>query len=358
MSALRDRVQRYGGAGDGGGRSRGILTGEGPRREDVDDQIIPVLLPIAQAPPEGAWVPMLGAFASGLVLWILGSKVLRPAFAILGGALGGFAGLVITPLTGLPAFDVGSVTVEPQVLGMLVGGLIGLLVSVALFKFIVTIGSSIVFAAAGVLAGLIYIGVAGASLEGANSEGSEVAALAADETRDAYEGVRETLRDISEDLATDAAVNAGGDQAAEFMDEDARAEAEERLRTAAESSKEFVNAVWESGKAEWDRRSPKERAIIFGGGAGGFLLGLLAGAVFTRRATAVITALAGSAIWLSAGVALLRGPVGMGTDWLPLKPNTWAVVWGGLAFIGLVIQLGVLNKNRESDRGGDDDDDD
>ena len=37
------------------------------------------------------------------------------AALILGGAMGGFAGLVITPLTGLPAFDVGSVTVQPQV---------------------------------------------------------------------------------------------------------------------------------------------------------------------------------------------------------------------------------------------------
>ncbi|MFG0305814.1 MAG: hypothetical protein ACF8Q5_06330 [Phycisphaerales bacterium JB040] len=323
----------------------------------MDDQLVPVLLPIAQSPPEGAWVPMLGAFAAGLVLWILGSKVLRPAFAILGGALGGFAGLVITPLTGLPAFDVGSLTVQPQVLGMLVGGLIGVLVAVALFKFIVTIGSSLVFAAAGVLAGLIYIGVAGAPAEGANSEGSEVAAVAADETRDAYEGVREELRRIGEGLATDGVVEAGGDQAAELGGEEARAEAEERLRDAAEASKEFVRAVWDSAKAEWERRTPKERAIIFGGGAGGFLLGLIAGALFTRRATAVITALAGSAIWLSSGVALLRGPVGMGADWLPLSPNTWAVVWGGLAFIGLVIQLGVVNKKRETARGGDDDDD-
>lgn len=313
---------------------------------------------LAQAAPEGTWVPMLGAFAGGLVLWIMGAKVLKPAFAIIGGALGGFAGIVVVPLTGLPAFEVAGVMVQPQVLGMVIGGLIGLAVAVALFKFIITLGSSLVFAAAGVLAGLIWLSVSGNSTVTNNTESGEVAALAAEETGGAYDAVRDELARIGEDLAIDQAANAAGDGAASLTGDEAAEAAKEQLRSAAEASREFIGAIRDSAMAEWERRSSKERAVIFGGGATGFVLGLLAGAIFTRRATAVITALAGSAVWLTAGVALLRGPVGMDPDKLVFSPNAWAVVWGGMSFIGLVLQLGVVNKKRSGNDNDDDDDDD
>ncbi|MFT5424017.1 MAG: hypothetical protein ACI89L_001809 [Phycisphaerales bacterium] len=316
------------------------------------------VLTLAQSAPEGAWVPMLGAFAGGLVLWIMGGKVLKPAFAIIGAALGGFAGIVVVPLTGLPAFEVAGVLLQPQVLGMVIGGLIGLAVAVALFKFIITLGASVVFAAAGVLTGLIWLSVSGQSTVTGNTEAGEVAALAAEETGGAYDAVRGELARIGEDLALDQATDAAGDGAASLTGDEAAEAAKEQLRSAAEASRAFIASIRDTAMAEWDRRSTKERAVIFGGGAAGFVVGLLAGAIFTRRATAIITALAGSAVWLTAGVALLRGPIGLDADKLAFSPNAWAVVWGGMSFIGLVLQLGVVNKKRSSKRDDDDDDDD
>jgi len=334
---------------------------------DGVDSILPILMTtdlahtplvtLAQSAPEGSWVPMLGAFAGGLVLWIMGVKVLKPAFAIIGGALGGFAGIVVVPLTGLPAFEIAGVLLQPQVVGMVIGGLIGLAVAVALFKFIITVGSSVVFAAAGVLAGLIWLSVSGSSTVTGNTEGGEVAALQAEEAGDAYSDVRDELKRIGADLALDQATDSAADGAASLTGDEAADAAKEQLRSAAEASRAFIASIRDAAMAEWDRRSTKERTVIFGGGATGFVIGLLAGAIFTRRATAVITALAGSAVWLTAGVALLRGPIGINPDTMTLAPTTWAVAWGGMSFIGLVLQLGVVNKKR-SDRDDKDDDDD
>ncbi len=300
--------------------------------------------------PEGAAVSLVAWFVAGIVLWLFGGRVLKPMFVLSGAAAGGFAGVVLVPLTGLPEITIAGVALGPGLLGLVVGAIVGALVAVGLFRVMITLSSGFVFAVAGTLIGLVYLQHAPADsgdvtvagiVEGAEEE-------TRDALRDSTDAARreagEAIRGLTESLAGDA-VEAGADEAASGLlsDEDTE-QIKEHVRNAAEQSKAFLGSVRDAASAEWDNRTPRERVIILGSSVAGLLVGLIGGVIFPRRATALITALLGGAIGLGAGVALLRSLAGLGPDALAFSPQTWAIVWIGTAVIGVSLQLGVIGR--------------
>ncbi len=315
--------------------------------------------------PEGGAVALVVWFVAGVVLWLLGGKVLKPAFLLIGAAAGGFTGLVLLPLTGLPEISVGGVELGPGFIGLVIGAIIGALVAVGMFRVIITLSAGLVFAVAGTMIGLVYLQHMPES-SGDVTVGEVVEGAAADsegQLRDSTNAMREeaagAIRELAEGLAGDAAESGADDATSGLLSEEDSEKIKEHVRNAAEQSRAFLAYVRDSARAEWDARTPRERVIILGSAMAGMLVGLIGGVVFPRRATALITALLGGAIGLGAGVALLRSLAGLGPDALAFSPQTWAIVWVGTAIIGVSLQLGVLERRGGvSSRDDDDDDDD
>jgi hypothetical protein len=314
---------------------------------------------IAQAVPSGAWVPLAVAVGAGVVLWVLGTKVLKPSFAVLGGALGGFAGLVLVPLSPIPTLNAAGVEIGPHWVGMGLGAIVGVLISAALFKFMVTIASALVFAALGVMGGLIAARVwpdPGAAAPGAVEQAVEDARRATDDALDTLRDERDAIADrvrgaaeqIEEQLKDsvgEGAAREGAERSGLLTPEQAEA-ARAVIKDARERSREFLDEVSASAQREWQARSPRDRAWVLGGGVLGFVTGLLAGVVFTKRSTALLTAMAGSAVWMFAGVSLIRAG-GDAPGWLDFSPQAWAIAWAGATIIGLTLQLGVLGRGEK-----------
>ena len=72
--------------------------------------------------------------------------------------------------------------------------------------------------------------------------------------------------------------------------------------------------------------------------------GLLIGVAMPKKSSALVTSLAGSALWLSAGVALLRSGVEEPPEMLNQPPLVWAVLWGVVAVAGMAVQFGLLKR--------------
>lgn len=312
--------------------------------------------------PWGGEAVLVAGLVAGLVLWLLGSRVLKPVFAVLGMALGGFAGVVLLPLTGLPAFEAGGFSIGPGLIGLAIGAILGGLAAAGLFRVMMVISGGLVFAVAGTLAGLVYLQHAPVpkdgggtqlqqTLEGAGEAASGTADDLRSQTSDAREQVADALRGLAEDVAGDEAQTRANEAADGLLSD----EAKEQLRDAAERSRAFIGEVRDAAREAWDARTPRERMVALGSCVAGLLFGLIAGVIFPRRMTALVTAQLGGAVWMFCATSLARTMTGFEPAW---SAQTWTVLWVGTAVIGLVLQLGVIGRRGGGDDDEDDEDDD
>ncbi|MFI4896226.1 MAG: hypothetical protein ACIARR_00195 [Phycisphaerales bacterium JB059] len=323
-------------------------------------------LSAAQALGSEARVVALAGLMAGLVLWLVGGRVLRLSFGVLGTALGAFLGVILVPLTGMDPIETGWAslpTVSPEQLGLVAGGLLGLLLSVALFRAAMAIGAGLVFAGVGALAGLIFIGAAPAE-QIPGEEGVDQAYM---ETIDepAEAGESPTIRDMVTTSALDEArawtesrgqeaIDDGLDQAerAGFDMSAARAQ----LADAAEKSSVFLTKTGRAIEREWSALEVRQRLLLLGSSLAGLAAGLLFGLVAPNRSAALISSMGGSAIVIGCGLMLADSYGASSHAVLDQPAPTWAIVWGVAAAIGLVFQVGVTGKRgRDSDEGGNDD---
>jgi hypothetical protein len=88
-------------------------------------------LTLAQSLPEGGSVPLGVALLAGLLLWIMGARVIKPVFFLFGLAIGGFVGTTLMPLIGFQSMDLAGMSISPSVVGLICGGVIGALCALA-----------------------------------------------------------------------------------------------------------------------------------------------------------------------------------------------------------------------------------
>ncbi len=313
--------------------------------------IEPSTLLFAQALPEGGSVPLGMALMAGLLLWLVGSRVIKPVFFLFGLAIGAFVGTTIIPLTGLPAFDIGGITLTPGVTGLLAGGILGSLVSLAMFRLVIAMTSAMAFAAAGVLAAMIFLHFNPTINQGEPSE----TGVALAENTDSLAGITTSLNEEISRQAAEQAVNLLGDDG-DILDDDAK----QQLKDAATRSKEFVEHMYNTIKADLDQRPTRDKLIALSSGFAGLAFGLLVGVVMPKRTTALVTSLFGSAVCMAATTALLTARSGQRPDFLNQSAVIWAIAWIILTVLGLMVQLGFLARGSSKTRtepGGDDDDD-
>ena len=325
-------------------------------------------LSAAQILGSEARVIALTGLMSGLVLWLVGGRVLRLAFAVLGTAMGAFMGLILLPLTGMAPIETGWAslpTLSPEQLGLFAGGLLGLVFSVALFRAVMAIGAGLVFAGVGVLAGLIFISQSPASPPGGEAQpadGVDSAYLESIDSDASSAGETVSIEDMVTTSALEQArawsesrgqeVIDGGLDTAEHAGFDVD-QARQQLANAAEKSSAFLHKTGQAFRRHWDSLEVRQRLLLLGSSLAGLAAGLLFGLVAPNRSAALISSMGGSAVVIGCGL-MLADSYGLGSHALLDQPApTWAIVWGVASALGLVFQVGVLGR-----RGGDDWDDD
>lgn len=304
---------------------------------------------LAQSLPEGGSVPLGVALMAGLMLWLVGARVIKPVFFLFGLAIGSFAGTTILPLTGLPTFHPGGITLTPGVTGLICGGILGALVSLAMFRLVIAFTSALAFAAAGVLGAFIFLHFNPTISDDPSQMQSALA-----ESGESVAGITTSL---NEQITREAA-----ERSVQLLDQDNKLldeETKQQLKDAATRSKEFLVHMSEVIKEDLNERPTRDKLIASSAGFAGLAFGLLIGVVMPRRTTALVTSLLGSAVCLASVTALLTARSGQRPEFLDQSAVVWASGWVILAILGLMVQLGFLTKSTNKKRadGGLSDDD-
>lgn len=248
----------------------------------------------AQAWP--AWVafalPLAGVVA-GLVLLLMGGRLLRPGLVILGVFAGVGSGILLSrSFAGERLLDLPLELLLPA-LGALVGGAVAL----ALYRFAMALGAAASFAGLGALVTIVVLAVRGADLPPTPETPSTARLLASPA------GLAEARRLVG--AGSSAAVIAEGAKATAF-------------------------SYWSDVPS--DSRAPLTLGVLAGG-----VIGLLCGSMFPRFTGAFVTGLGGSAAILAcSGVLASRLDPGL-TD--GLTPLTMLAAWAVLGVFGSVVQL-------------------
>ena len=245
-------------------------------------------------------IHILAAFglAAGLVFWSLGWKLLKPAFAVLGGIAGGFVGFFLFP-TFAPATVFGA---PSPYIGLGAGLALGLVIGITLYRFAVSIITAAAFALAGVLiaATVIHFG---------------------------------PLQNIPQ------AIDNGQAQAAPPAAPGEQPHATEVL---AEQVRSLVTSGYDGVAKKWSELPSAQQLMVVVAGLAGAGLGFIVGASAPRRSAAVSTALFGSAVWLPMLVWLLYAIQFPGRQFLERGGEfEWLVVWLTLAALGFAFQIAM-----------------
>jgi len=250
---------------------------------------------------------------AGLILWLLGGRVLRPVTVVLGGAAGALLGslvapaLLTSPLQGIP----------PPLAGGAVGGVLGLVAAAAFFRFAMAGAGLTVFGAVGVLAAGAWLGI-GTHLT--TPDATVAAAPGLDRT--ALVGIGH--RYLESRWRQDGAGTTAEDPASAAVLDAARI---------------AVDASARNAQARWLGIPADGRLTLAGAGLAAGFFGLLLGALMPRRAAAVITGLLGAGVALASTAWLAHLLDLPGRDLLAMGPMAWLGLWGALAAVGITLQL-------------------
>jgi hypothetical protein len=272
------------------------------------------------APTSSQWAPYLEApgvaaalaFAAvgvGVLLWLLGARLIRPVGAIVGAVLGIAlgSGLIAGILSDRFEFS------GAPIISILLGGLIGAALGLVAYRVI--------------CAGLTGLSVAALVLLGtlcATPGPTDTTSRRADNTQFAHAGFS-LVGFWNSDPAPRSTPNQR-DIERRYADSSGAALNHSILR----------NIVPASGLRRWDALEPSQRtsmslvAVVAG------LLAAFAGLVAPQRASAFSASILGSGLAL-AGVAWLTQRTALDAG---LSPMPWLLAWGVLALLGLAVQVG------------------
>lgn len=323
--------------------------------------------------PLGLHAPAVVGLIAGLLLWVLGGRIVKFAMAVLGLAGGAGLGSVLAPTIGVSAVA----GFPGHLVGMAIGAIVGLVAAVLLFRFAMVIAGAGVIGAAAALGGLVYVNVAPPPSDMQTPDGlAPIVEWAPDGGDNPTHGqaggadggdpLEQAARDIAEQGARRSAEEAA-DQTEQGLRSLVSEETAGAVEEAAERVRAFVHDVYQSFVRQWNALDAAQRVVLAGfvivGLAGGALIGL----AMPHKSAAMFTSLAGSAIWLASLAWLAEAMELPGRQWLTSGDHAslkWLIAWPVVAIIGMVFQFRNL-KNRAEDapsrgrgsRNGRDDDD-
>ncbi len=292
--------------------------------------------------PPAAHAPIALALVAGFLLWIVGGRLIRPAFAAMGIVIGGLGGFLLLPQLGFEQV----LGMPSPYAGLMFGGLSGLIFAIVVFRMAVGIASAGAFALVGLLGGLAFLQVQPMIERGDQDVevDDRAAALATDG------GSMSFLEDLlGENQSTidhaEEVINNAGRESFESLNEDTQSV----MRGAYEQCRAFFDALVTQAGDRWAATSVDERMILMGGTILGAVAGLLIGFVAPKRSSAVVSALAGSAIWLASAVWLMHALEAPGREFLQRSPLVWVIIWLAAAGVGVMLQFRARRTRTVSD---------
>lgn len=280
-----------------------------------------------QSLPAGVHAPAIIAFFTGLVLWLVGAKVLKPATAVLGTVTGALLGAFIFPQF-MPDHVGG---IESPYIGLGAGAVIGLALAAAMFRFAMSVAAGLVFLTLGTLGTGVYLSYQPGALN--------LAPMTEVDNPPKPESVPEEKPNTDSLKSTIEAARKASQEAKRVVITGEKANTRVVGTVAAEQTKAFLQEVTADGRAYWDRLPPDSRLLLGGIGLGAGIVGLLIGSLMPRKAAALVTSLLGAAAWLASGVWLARALELNDRGLLDHGPTGWLIIWAIAAVIGLVFQL-------------------
>ncbi len=310
----------------------------------------------------------------GIVLWLAGRSVIKPIFALVGFGVGGAMGYALVPLTGV----IEIFSIPSPYIGLGAGGLFGLVLAVTLFRIVIATSSACVLGALAALSTVAYLQVA--PLESPDStspaSGEPIAMMPALELSEQFlPGVVRTSSLLLPAAQTQPAPEEAPPEKPENTPE---SPSESDPPTDQELPSQFqpgdpdqnvdkpgdkpkpdagpgvTQRVQAFGKAlgdeiqnAWDRQPPIHRLTIGGATLAGLALGLLMGIIMPERASAGVTALAGSGIMLPNTIWLSYRYNMPWNKYLEQDVLVWLIIWLSLASLGLIIQIVTISKPKK-----------
>lgn len=275
--------------------------------------------------PVGLHSFAVAGLIGGAILWLLGGKLLRPAFGLVGIAVGAALGGLLLPAVAPPTiFGFASLHV-----GMSLGAILGFVLSMTLFRFAMGVAGAVVFAVMGLLGTGIYL----SQTPGALPVEMPTALTSAEGFKDAAEKVGADLADAAKKIQNGATIS----------DLTNNGETVGASREAATQLQEQVQDLWS--------RTPSDSKLTLTGGAfGGALLGLIVGVVMPKKSAALFTAFLGAASLLACGTWLAHAAQLPGHGMLDRGPVAWLLIWLATGAAGVVIQTARGEKNSDKAR--------
>jgi len=269
-------------------------------------------------------LPLGIAVLAGVVLWVSGGRLIRPALGLVGLLVGSTVGWVAGQAFNLGWATWAVVAVAAVIVGFLasradrmaVPALLALMLGVA--------------APTGLMVVLITID----AFSGDEPPGAAPATMAAEDppAEDPWiAGAPDYLVDFLEQVR-----KAAGSPA----DDGARSKRplDEVIPERVAEARGEADRIWAAARRAWDKAPQKLAAGLAGSSLVGALVGLIMGVVAPTFSAALVTALIGSALWVRCGGALVT-LVGLpGGSLLPRTVPGWLLVWIAASVIGLGIQ--------------------
>lgn len=272
--------------------------------------------------PGGLAAAILLTLIAGLILWLAGARVMKATFAAGGVALGGLIGFLLPALAEVD--HVGSA--PAPLLGLAVGGVVGLLVAVAIFRASMAMAAAGSFAVAGFVGAAAFLNFAPELLPAEWADDAPLASLVAHGQDRPGEGAADG------EMAVSAwALPAGLLEPLDPTMANAVGHGWTRMLG-------FAGGLRSQIEGLWDELTDRERAMLAVVTLAAAAIGLCIGLSAPQRSAAVVSAMAGAAVWL-VSFASLAGAVRLpGREVLAQPPMVWASIWLVVAVAGLIFQ--------------------
>ncbi len=289
---------------------------------------------------------ILVAFFVGLVLWLVGGRFIKPAIATVGMVVGGAAGFLLLPVLGVSTV----LGLPGPFLGMAAGGVLGVVLAVLMFRVSMVVAGAVTFGIAGFLGGAIYLQYMPSEFQPADDESPAMVQP---------EGPGEGTSVAPNSLTGDEMLEEAGkrleeakktaEEAWEQVGEDTKVLA----RTLADRARQFADGLGRQIAALWGEMSFRDKQIMGLATLGGLTAGMLIGLLMPSKSAAMMTSMAGAAIWLSSATWLAHAFEVPGRTLLHRSPLGWAFIWIVFSVLGLMFQFTRAKRKRVSGGDGD-----
>jgi len=272
------------------------------------------------AQPAAPYVAAASAVGIGLVLWLAGAKVLKPALAILGTMWGAAAGAMLFPMLTSP----GSPTpgnIDPAWIGLGCGAVLGLLATLLTFRTAIALSlgavcAMLAFVATAAMLGIAQLPSGQVQERQASSDSPRIWIVAHASDPATHGGFVRSGHEIVADQPTSSLGFTGP-----------AAKVEAQLRTFADDASQT-----------WNTLSRGSQMTLLIGALAGALVGMVLGLTATRSATALLTSSTGSAAWLIGGAWLVQAVAPTAFDRFDIQPVGWLAIWLTLSAAGVFMQ--------------------